>query len=562
MRRLLLIPLALLVLLGVSMLWSGSAAERPADFTFINRGEIGTLDPNRMSWLQDIRVGYALWEGLYSMDPQTLAAIPGCADRIDVSDDKTVYTFHLRDAARWSNGQPVTSGDFVFAWRRMLEQPGDYTYLFHYIRGAKDYQEAFAGKRQADFTTVGIEPLNDKILRVTLSHPVTFFPDLCAFAPFFPLYKPTMIEIDAQTQQPSVRRDWTRPPHLVGNGPYRLARWDYKRRIRLIASDYYWDRGSVKSDVIDMLSVDDPFAAFLKYDTGTVDWLADVVGEIAAEMREKKRSDLRVFPGFGTYFYSINCNEKFANRGRNPFADGRVRQAFAMAIDKRFIVEQITRMGEKTAENYIPPGIFPRYHSPKGLAYEPARAQELLSAAGYPRGGGFPKIELIYNNEGQHPKIAEYVRKQWKDHLNVEVDLAGGEVKVFRQRLHNKEYAIARASWFGDYNDPSTFTDKYRSISENNDSAWKNPRYDELCAAAGVEPDADKRLRLLEEAEGILCQDAPIIPLFYYVNVYLFRDNVTGIPLDPRNMVMFKAVQARGTPMPRAPTEPRSGGKQ
>src|SRR5688500_3001365 len=198
MGRMLLIPLAVLALLAGSLVWSGAGGvERRADFTFINRGEIGTLDPNRMSWLQDIRVGYALWEGLYAHDPQTLEPVPGAAASVDINSDKTVYTFHLRPEGRWSNGDPVTAGDFVFAWRRMLESPGDYTYLLHYIRGAQQYQQAFHNEEaavaaKADFASVGVHVLDPLTLRVTLKHPVAFFPDICAFPPMFPLNERSM----------------------------------------------------------------------------------------------------------------------------------------------------------------------------------------------------------------------------------------------------------------------------------------------------------------------------------------------------------------------------------
>jgi oligopeptide transport system substrate-binding protein len=549
MLRMLTIPAALILLLAGAMIWSGTAAEEPADFTYINRGEIGTLDPKGMSWLQDIRVAYALWEGLYTLDPQTLEAVPGTADRIDLSPDQTVYTFHIRPAARWTNGDPVTAHDFVFAWRRALEEPQDYTYLMYYIRGAKAYSDRFVAGERPDFAQVGIEAIDSRALRVTLEHPVAFFPDLCAFPPFFPLHEPSMRPFaelpDPHTGRISYRQGFTRPPHLVSNGPYRLAAWEFKRRLRLEASEYYWDRASVRSRIIEQVSTPDPQAAFLQYDSGGIDWLAEVPGEIAAELRAAGRPDLHVFPGFGTYFYSFNCNPTLADGQPNPFADVRVRRAFSMAVNKQTIVQTITRMGEQPAANYVPPGIFAGYRSPAGLPFDPDLARRLLEEAGYPGGRGFPRLTLLYNTEGQHAPIAQSVRRQWLETLGVDLSLEGVEIKVFRVRLHNGLYAVARASWIGDYNDVSTFTDKYLSFSENNDSAWKNAEYDRLCAAAARELNPAARLELLSRAEQILLEEAPILPLYYYVNVYLFREHVRGVPLNPRNMVMFKALEAR-----------------
>jgi len=561
MRRFLLIPAVLLVLLVLSLRLSTGGGGRAAQFTFINRGEVNTLDTNRMSWLQDIRIAYALWEGLYTLQSDHgtaagLKTVPGAAERIDLSDDKTTYTFHLRPQARWSNGDPVVAGDFIFAWKRMLQEPADYTYLLFYLHGAKQYSEAFeawASARQQqlampapDFKQVGVTACDALTLRVQLDYPVTFFPDLCAFPPFFPLHEPSMrpfaeAEDSGHTNYKSA---FMRPPNLVSNGPFRLAEWQFHRKMRLVANQYYWDRGQVKSQVIDQLSSEDPQTSFLAYETGGADWLAEVTGDTAFGLAQRGRKDLHVFGAFGTYFYTFNCNAMLPDGSPNPFADVRVRQAFAMALDKRFIVNQITRMGERTTTQYVPPGVLAGYQSPAGLAFDPKAARRLLAEAGYPDGAGFPHFSLLFNNEGQHAKIAEYAIKQWADNLQLgdRGTLAGVEINTFRQYLHNKNYTMARANWFGDYYDVSTFTDKYRSYSDNNDSDWKNPEYDHLCESAEREGDADKRLAMLSRAEAILLKECPILPVYNHVNAYLFRANVHGVSLNPRNMALLKEV--------------------
>lgn len=547
MARLLLIPAAMLVLLVVALVWSGGGTSSRADLTFINRGEIGTLDPNRMAWMQDIRVGYAIFEGLYSLDPKTLEAVPGASEPVQISEDKTVYTFRIRDNARWSNGDPVTAADFIFAWRRMLEEPGDYTYLLHYIKGAKDYEKAFGewGKGdlklpKPDFSTVGIKGLDAKTLQVSLNHPVGFFLDIVAFPCCFPLLEKSLqpfIDQDVlkQTGKTIYRKDFTRPPNLITNGAYRLASWEFKRRVRLEANPFWWNKDAVKTKSIEVVSADDYLWALTIYDTGGVDWLTDLSGELAAELLAKGRKDVHVFPAFGTYFYTFNCREKLPDGQKNPFADVRVRQAFSMTVDKKVIVDTVTRLGEPVTTKYIPPYSFEGYPSPDGLPYDVARARQLLADAGYPGGKGFPSVTLLFNSEGQHGPIAQIVRRQWLDALGVDLKLEGIEIKTFRKRLHDKEYAVARASWYGDYNDPSTFTDKYKSDSGNNDSDWKNKAYDDLCALADKEPDPKKRLQYFAEAEKILLNEAPILPMYHYMNVYLYRDEVKGINHHSRN---------------------------
>src|SRR3984957_10023530 len=389
MARLLLIPLFLLCLLAAVMIWSGSASDQRADFSFINRGDNKSLDPNNMSWMQDIRLAYALWEGLYALDPTTLKPILGSASSVDISPDKRVYTFHIRPTARWSNGDPLLARDFLFEFRRMLETPGEYTSLHHYIQGTEQYESAYsdylkakaAGKPATppDFLTVGEQVLDDRTLRITLKHPVSYFPSLCAFPPFFPMHEPSMrkfADVDTSTGQTTYRAEFTRPPNLVTNGPYRMADWTFKRRVRLIASDFYWDRANVKSRVIDQVYDDEPLAAFRLYEQGDVDWLADIDPEIAAGILHKGgRSDLRIFPAFGTYYYEFNCQPKLPDGRVNPLGDVRVRQALSMAIDKAPIIRDVGRLGQPITSNYIPPGVFPGYRWPPGLAYDVGKAR-------------------------------------------------------------------------------------------------------------------------------------------------------------------------------------------
>jgi oligopeptide transport system substrate-binding protein len=537
----------LVLLLSVSTARAGESPPK-ADFIYVDRGDVITLDLDRMSWMQDIRVANGLWEGLYTLDPKTLACIPGTADRIDINADKTQYVFHIRPTAKWSNGDPVTSGDFVFAWRRMLEEPGEYTYLHHYIKGAQAYEEAFAkDPKSPDFATVGIVAPDASTLRVTLAHPLTFFPDLCAFVPFFPENEKSMEsfrQVDPQNGRVSYDERFTRPPNLITNGPYQLTDWQLKVGLTMRANPFYWDREHVKSQSIQLVVAPEPLTALRKYDNGEVDWLTEPNGEIAASLIEQHRPDIHVCPSNGTYFYSFNCQPKLPDGRDNPLADARVRQALTCAIDKKPIVDKITRCGEPVATDYIPPGIFPGYQSPAGLPFDIKAARKLMKAAGYPGGRGFPAITLLFNTDGDHKVIAEYITKQWKDNLNLDIGMEGVEIAEFRERLHNKKYAIARASWYGDYNDLSTFTDKYLSTSDNNDSGWGNPQYDSLCAQATLEPDPAKRTALLQQAETILLADAPILPLYGYTNKYVFRSNVTGLYLNSRNHVMFKYVSA------------------
>jgi oligopeptide transport system substrate-binding protein len=554
MVRLLLIPAVLLALLSGVMYWSKAPAEEKADFTYINLGEVRTADPNHMSYNVDIRIGYALWEGLYALDPVTLNAIPGSAYPIEISDDKIVYTFHIRPEAKWSNGDDLVARDFIFGWKRMLETPGDYSYLLFYIKGAQEYSQTYDKDfKHADFSTVGIEQLTPKTLRVTLKQYVGPFPDICAMPAFFPQHEKSMAKFLDQ----AVLREtggklryydetFTRPPNLVTNGPYVLTNWEFKQRMRMTANPFYWDRAHVKSKIIDQVSANDLQWAYARYLDGGADWIPEFTGDIGKELFAQKLPQLHVFTGFGTYFFSFNCQPNLNDGRPNPLADVRVRQAFSRAVDKQVIVNTITRMGEIPCTTFVPVGAFTGYHSPAGLSRDIPAARKLLAEAGYPDGKGFPEIAIMFNTEfPAHASIAENISRQWLENLGVRVKLEGLELSHFSQRQLSKEYEICRSGWFGDYNDLSTFTDTYKPDSENNFSGWKDQQYVDLCNKADVERDPKLRLKYFEAAETRLLDQAPILPMYTYTNQYLIRDNVRGIPLNPRSMLVLKSVEVK-----------------
>jgi oligopeptide transport system substrate-binding protein len=584
MRRLLVIPLAMLALLMGALAWSGGGVRKRADFAFINRGDIITLDLNQMSYMQDFRLSYSIREGLYSYDPATLRPIPAGAATVDLSADKRVWTFHLRPEARWSNGDPVTAADYVFSWRRMLEEPGEYTYLFYYVTNAKAYEKAYADRKPFDLGTLGVKAVDPLTLRVELTDPVPYLPDLLAFPPFYPRHEPSMRPFLRTLDGGRTVYDaaYTRPPAVVTNGPYDLTRWDFAVRLVLTKSPTYWDKANVPTETIEMVVCENPLTQFLRYEAGEVDWLADVKGDQAAELRAKGRTDLYSSPAFGTAFLTLLCRDTLPPSsgvaGKNPLADVRVRQALALTIDRNFITEYITRMGELPARTYLPPDgtladfrwlpgildpagpgrppyadvelrkMLPDTKNPSGpgLGFDVAAARKLLADAGYPGGAGFPVLPVLFNSENStRGKFAQAIKDQWKANLGITVDVQQVEGKVFKQRVSKKDYVIATAAWYGDYPDASTFTDKYLSDSLQNDSDWQNKAFDALCAKAAKETDAAARVALLSQAEHLIDTEVPIIPLYHYTNVSMNRPYVEGIAPNPRNTTIFKGLRVK-----------------
>ncbi len=592
--------LALPFILLAALVVGSVATDRPlprADFTFINSADTTTLDPQRMSWMQDLRLAHVLYEGLVRNDPFTWGfdIRPGVAERWEVSSDGRTYTFHLRAGAKWSNGDRVRAGDFVFAWRRALlpETVSDYTGMFQLIRGGEEFfnwrveELARFGRGESDARTadelwqrtlaefdrtVGLRAIDERTLVVELVNPVPYFLDLCAFGVFSPVYPPLVEPYerpDPRTGRLIGRRDWTKPPRLVTNGPFELTVWRFKRDLRLEKNKHYWNAAAIAIDSINIPSVEDQNARVLAFNTGAVDWVSDVgvqyrpeiLGHKLAYYREHKaeyeslraqgldqfeidrrlppdpRKNVHAVPAFGTYFYNFNCLPRLRDGRENPFADARVRRAFALAVDKQGLVDTVVRLGNPVAATLIPPSSLGGYRSPAGLGHDAAAARRLLAEAGYASGAEFPiVVEIVFNKDGGHDKIAEFIARNWQDHLGVQVRLSQKETMVFKSQVRAADYIVSRGSWYGDYGDATTFLDLNRSWDGNNDRKYDNPAFDAMLVEAGRELDPERRLRILEEAERVLVEeDLPILPLFHYVSVYLFDPHrITGISSHPR----------------------------
>lgn len=522
---------------------------RPVEeFAFINRGDIITLDLNQMSYLQDFRISYATREGLYTYDPATLDPIPSLAASHTLSDDKRVWTFTLQSDGRWSNGDPVTAHDFVFSWRNLLESPGEYTSLLYYIKGAEAYEDSYRDGKGMSFDEVGVKAVDDRTLVVTLTDPVPFFPDLMAFPTFYPRHAKSMERFKQADAKGRVSYDpaYTRPPDVVLNGPFVLKEWTPGKQLVLERNPQYRAKDQVKSERIVMIVNNDPQSAFVQYEAGEVDWMADVAPEIGFNLKQQGRQDLKVVDAYGTAFLTFNCGPTAPELGdnvKNPLADQKVRQALAMTVDKNQIVNNITRMGEKPANWYVPAQFFKGWKSKPAPSFDVEGARKLLAEAGYPEGKGFPALSICYNSESPVRKdMAEFLRNQWRRHLGINVELRAMELKGYRNYVTNKQYTVALVAWYGDYKDPSTWTDKYHSRSLNNDSNWGPPEYDALLARAAKETDEAKRFEMLMEAESMINTQLPIVPLYYYVNFTLQRDWVRGLIPNAKNITIWNGV--------------------
>lgn len=477
-----------------------------ADLVFINGAEVTGLDPVAVSDQVSGRVITALFEGLMRFNEEGRAE-PGMSTEPEVSEDKKVYTFHLRQGIQWSDGQPVTSQHFYDSWKRFLEPANgaEYVNIFYCIKGAEDYNT----EKLKDFAQVGIQAPDPSTFVVTLANPTPYFRDLIAFMCFCP------VKVKGG---PDEERLNFKPNSIVTNGPFLLEEWKLNDRIRLKKNPNYWDAANVSLNTIDVLPISNASTALNLFLTNGADMIFDK-GLIPPNLGEK----LRQQPYFhyqqflGTWFLRFNCQRK-------PFDDPRVRRAFAMAIDKERITSTMTQYGESIAISMVPPGAGDNYQPPAGLKHDLVEARKLMAEAGFPEGRGFPLVKYLFPTLSIEPSIAVELQSMWEKGLGVKVTLPKQEYKVYLASQKNLDFDICRSSWIGDYNDPNTFLDMFTASSGNNRTGWSNASYDQSILAAAAEADPKMRFEIFRQAEEILCdKESPVAPVYHYVGIQFYH---------------------------------------
>jgi len=529
------LALAAAAVVGATVLAYRSAGP-PADLVWTAGTEVATIDPGNMTALNDGRVAGALFEGLTVLDPATLQARPGVAERWQVSDDGRTYTFFLRPEARWSDGQPVTAEDFAYTWRRVLspETAAEYAYMLYPIRGAEAYYKAALqdAKRpegrppSADWSTVGIRVEGLHRLVVDLERPTAYFLDLAAFHTYMPVRRDV---VEAHGDR------WTFPGNIVSNGPYRLVSWEFRSRMRWERNPYYWNAENVALERVEVRTFEHPNTALLAYETGAVD-LTTIVPSLSIlplldAHKAGRRQDVCYGAKLATYFYRLNCTIE-------PLKDPRVRRALVMAINRRQIIDRAARGGQQPAAAYVPPGM-KGYEPVEGVPEDVDQARRLLAEAGYPGGKGIGELAILVNKGADHVPLAEVIQEQWRNQLGVDVRIEKVEWKVFLDMIHRLDYQVARGGWYGDYVDPNTFLDMFVTGGGNNETGWSNPRYDTLIAQAAAETDAVRRMGTLQDAERLLLAEVPIMPVYYYTSVILVPPNLGGVEPNLLNRIDF-----------------------
>ena len=473
------------------------------------------LDPHVVTGVQEFNIIVSLLEGLVAEDPKTLEPIPGAAESWTVSDDLKTYLFKMRKGAKWSNGDPVTAHDFVYSWKRLIS-PGlaaEYAYQLFYLKNAEKY---YKGEID-DFNEVGVKAVDDSTLEVELNYPVPFFLSLLSHHSLFPVHRATIEkfgDIDSRVSK------WTLPGNFVGNGPFVLKKWELNKIIVVEKNPLYWNADIVRLNGIHFYPTDNEQTEERMFRSGQLHITSTVPIEKIEVYNEKSPELIRTYPYLGTYYYMFNTLRK-------PFDDPKVRRALAMSIDRRQIVERITKGGQMPAYAFTPPNTM-GYTPKAAIPYDIEGAKKLLAEAGYPEGKGIPACELLYNTLDAHRKIAVAVQQMWKNAVNVNITLVNQDWKVFLDSQRTQNFLISRASWIGDYPDPNTFLDMWVTDGGNNHTGWSNKEYDDLIAKAAQTIDQKKRYEYFQQAEKILTEEVPILPVYTYTKISLIRPEVKG----------------------------------
>lgn len=478
-----------------------------------NGAEPDSLDPQRARTVEAANVLRDVLEGLTAVGRDG-GPVPAAAQRWEVSADGMRYVFTLREGLRWSNGDAVVAEDYVAALRRLVDPTtaSQYAQIVDVIANAPDI---IAGRRAA--AELGVAAPDPRTVVVTLWSPAPYLPALLSHPSTFPVHRPTLARLGAE---------FMRPGQAVTNGAFTLARWVQGSHIDLERNRRYWNDAATRIGSVRWISSIDSAAEYRRYRAGEIHVTAVVPPAQFDQVRAEHGAELRIGPQLGTYFYGFNLD-------REPFrSQAGLRRALSLVIDRRRLVETVTRVGELPAHGWVPPGTFGYASQSFDYASRPmpariAEARRLYAAAGYSRARPL-RFELRYNSGDVHNRIAVAVAQMWKEALGVEVALVAVEFKVLQQDIDARRVDLYRLAWIGDYNDPYSFLQYFKSDFGINTARYRNARYDELLRRAAASTDPAERRALLEQAERLLLADHAVLPLYFYVTKHLVSPRVQG----------------------------------
>jgi oligopeptide transport system substrate-binding protein len=482
-----------------------------------NGSEPQGIDPHIVTGVPEHHILISLCEGLTIPNPNpndTNGYMAGTAESWSISDDGKEYIFNINKNAKWSNGEPVTADDFVWSWKRILTASlgSQYPDMLYYLVGAYEYHNGLID----DFDQVGVKSVDKHTLKVNLKNPTPFFLGLLSHYSTWPVHKETVLKFGDIDDR---NGEWTRPGNFVCNGPFQLKTWELNNKIVVEKNPHYYDAAMVRLNEIHYYPVSNVMTEDRMFRAGQLH-LTSTLPSQKCPIYIEENPNLRIDPYMGTYFYRINTENEVLK-------DVRVRKALAYSIDRQLLVDKVTKCGQIPAYSFTPPGSN-GYQPTTEIPFDPILAKSLLEEAGFSEQNPFPKLEILFNTNEDHRKLALAVQQMWQINLGIEVELVNQDWKVYLNREMIGDFQISRAGWIGDYEDPNTFLDLMRPNRGNNKTGWENMEYDALVEKANTINNQAERYKLLYQAEEILIKNMPVIPLYTYVRAYQLSPDVKG----------------------------------
>jgi oligopeptide transport system substrate-binding protein len=544
MQRILYVILAAALFAGASS--CQKSAGKTNELTVVLGTEPVTIDPALNNVSSTANYLNLLFEGLYkyadngSGDAELVPGLAEDAPKKTVNaDGSVIYTYTLRDGLKWSDGKPFTANDIVYSWRRLVDPKttSKYNYIINMVENAAGIIDG-----QTDPDRLGVKALDDRTVEITLTYDCPFFVNISGFTATFPV-KQDIIEKAGDS--------WTlHPATYISNGPYRLKEWAHNSHLTIEKNPYYY-APVPGPDTIKFMLMDNNNAILAGFLNGEIDFFDGTVP--VDEIQELLDSGkLKTAPTIGVFNTNFNNMEA-------PFNDERVRKAFSLAVDRNYLVNQITRAGQKPAGGFVPYGVVDaagagsdfrkiggNYYSIAEEDYQKnvAEAQRLMAEAGYPDGAGFPVIEYLSPNDDEFRAIAETLQDMWKTALGVNLTLSNQDWTTLFNNLYTDNFQIAYFRWVGDYNDPINFLEIFTTGNGNNTVHYANAEFDSLVDRARYTTSAVERMKLMHEAEDILIgRDMATCPIFFESMTYMASPRISGLYYDASQGFFFENVK-------------------
>ena len=478
-----------------------------------NSAEPKALDHQLVTGVPESKVIGALFEGLVADDPvQDDAAPPGAAASWEHNEDMTQWVFHLQPEGKWSDGAPLTAHDFVFAYNRLLHPDfaGPYAEMLYFLENA----EAFNKGKITDFSQVGVKAVDDFTLQIKLREPVPYLPSLTRHYTWFPVPRHVVLQYGKMTDRFT---KWSVLPNLVGNGPFKLTAWRFHDFIEVKRNPHYWNAANVGLNGIRFYPIENPYTETRAFLSGQLHTIYQLPSDLIRTVKKNDPQFLRQEPYVGTTFVRLNTK-------RPALADPRVRRALSLTLDREQICEHIME-GFFPAHSMTPK--MGSYQPEPKLSFDPEKARALLAEAGFPDGEGFPVFSMLISRPAARAG-AEAIQAMWSKHLNIRINIQNMDWGSYINAQQTLNFDMSSAGWIGDYLDPTTFLNLWTQGNGNNNTGWSDPRYEALLREAALKSEPAARFALFREAESLLMDAQPIVPISYYTRNYLLRPEVKG----------------------------------